>query len=143
MCLSVFVWTLIMLLVSASRRSALMLHLMNVEEDFTMIKNCRTGWRKKMECILNNFLIFIWMNKDNRKIGRTSITTIGISLIPIVLSCKHKSMVQCVLTFWRRIFFQILAHPVFKMWVIQEPNKVALWNKRHFEETKMEIIQHV
>ena len=40
-------------------------------------------------------------------------------------------------------FFQILAHPVFKMWVIQKPNKVALWNKRHFEEKKMGIIQHV
>ena len=40
-------------------------------------------------------------------------------------------------------FFQILAHPVFKMWVIQKPNKVALWNKRRFEEKKMEIIQHV
>ena len=40
-------------------------------------------------------------------------------------------------------FFEILAHSVFKMWVIQKPNKVALWNKRHFEETKMEIIQHV
>jgi hypothetical protein len=22
------------------------------------------------------------------------------------------------------------------MWVIQKPNKVALWNKRHFEEKK-------
>ena len=43
------------------------------------------------------------------------------------------------LTFWRRIFFLILAHPVFKMWIIQKPNKVALWNKRHFEEKKMEI----
>ena len=54
--------------------------------------------------------------------------------------------VLCVsdLAFWRRIFFfQILAHPVFKMWVIQKPNKVALWKKRHFEEKKMEIIQHV
>ena len=40
-------------------------------------------------------------------------------------------------------FFQILAHPVFKMWVVQKPNKVALRNKRHFEEEKMEIIQHV
>ena len=40
-------------------------------------------------------------------------------------------------------FFQILAHTVFKMWVTQKPNKVALWNKRHFEEKKMEIIQHV
>ena len=48
------------------------------------------------------------------------------------------------LTFWRRIFFfQILAHSVYKMWVIQKPNKVELWNKRHFEEEKMEIVQHV
>ena len=44
------------------------------------------------------------------------------------------------LTFWRRIFFfQIIAHPVFKMWVIQKPNKVALWNKRHFEEKKWRL----
>ena len=40
-------------------------------------------------------------------------------------------------------FFQILAQPVFKMWVIEKPNKVALWNKRHFEEKKIGIIQHV
>jgi hypothetical protein len=40
-------------------------------------------------------------------------------------------------------FLQILAHPVFKMWIIQEPNEVALWNKRHFEEKKTEIMQHV
>ena len=36
-------------------------------------------------------------------------------------------------------FFQILAHPVFKMWVIQKPNTVALWNKRHFEEKKKRL----
>jgi hypothetical protein len=29
------------------------------------------------------------------------------------------------------------------MWIIQEPNKVALWNKWHFEEEKTEIMQHV
>ena len=40
-------------------------------------------------------------------------------------------------------FFQILAHPVFKMRVIQKPNKVPLWNKQHFEGEKMEIIEHV
>ena len=55
----------------------------------------------------------------------------------------QKMAIQDLLTFWRRTFFQILAHPVFKMWVIQKPSKVALWNKRHFEEKKMEIIQHV
>ena len=43
------------------------------------------------------------------------------------------------LTFWRRIFVQILAHPVFKMWVIQKPNKVALWHKRHFGEKKWRL----
>ena len=40
-------------------------------------------------------------------------------------------------------FFLILAHPVYKMWIIQEPKKVALWNKRNFEEKKMESVQHV
>ena len=43
------------------------------------------------------------------------------------------------LTFWRRNFFQILAHPVFKMWVIQKPNKVALWNKRRCEGKKWRL----
>ena len=33
-------------------------------------------------------------------------------------------------------FFLILAHSVYKMWIIQEPNKLALWNKLHFEEKK-------
>ena len=37
----------------------------------------------------------------------------------------------------------IVAHSVGKMRIIQEPNKVALWNKRHFEEEKTEIMQHV
>ena len=31
-------------------------------------------------------------------------------------------------------FFLILAQPVYKMWIIQEPNKLAFWNKLHFEE---------
>jgi hypothetical protein len=34
------------------------------------------------------------------------------------------------------LFFLILAHPVYKMRIIQEPNKLELWNKLHFEEEK-------
>ena len=34
------------------------------------------------------------------------------------------------------IIFLILAHPVYEMWITQEPNKLALWNKLHFEERK-------
>ena len=42
------------------------------------------------------------------------------------------------------LFFLILAHSVYKMWIIQEPNKLALWNKLHFEEKKKtESIDHV
>ena len=41
------------------------------------------------------------------------------------------------------LFFLISAHPVYKMWIIQESNKLELWNKLHFEEKKMESIYYV
>ena len=41
------------------------------------------------------------------------------------------------------LFFLILAHPVYKMWIKQEPNMVELWNKLHFEEKEMESIYRV
>jgi len=41
------------------------------------------------------------------------------------------------------LFFFILAHPVYKMRIIQELNKLELWNKLHFEEKKTETIHHV
>jgi len=48
------------------------------------------------------------------------------------------------LTIWRRnYFFLLLAHPVYKMWIMQEPNTLELWNKLHFEEKKTESIYHV
>jgi hypothetical protein len=33
-----------------------------------------------------------------------------------------------------KFYIKIFAHSVCKMWIIQESKKVALWNKRHFEE---------
>ena len=41
------------------------------------------------------------------------------------------------------LFFFNLAHPVYKMWIIQEPNTLELWDKLHFEEKKTESIYHV
>jgi len=38
----------------------------------------------------------------------------------------------------RNYFFLILAQPVYKMWIIREPNMWALWIKLHFEEKKNE-----
>jgi hypothetical protein len=37
-------------------------------------------------------------------------------------------------------YIYILAHSVCKMWIIHEPKKVALWNKRHFEEKNGECV---
>jgi len=54
------------------------------------------------------------------------------------------TMQDSFLTFWRRnYFFLILAHTVYKMWIKQEPNKLELWNKLHFEEEKTESIYRV
>jgi len=38
-----------------------------------------------------------------------------------------------------RIIFLILAHPVYKMWIIHEPNKLALWNKLHLKRKKRRV----
>jgi len=41
------------------------------------------------------------------------------------------------------LLFLILAHPVYKMWIIQEPNTLELLKKLHFEEKKTESVYHV
>ena len=41
------------------------------------------------------------------------------------------------------LFFFNFSTPVYKMWIIQEPNTLELWNKQHFEEEKTESIYHV
>ena len=65
--------------------------------------------------------------------------------------CRYDHSTYCLqddcvshLTFWlRNYFFLILAHPVYKIWITQEPNMLELWNKLHFEEEKTESIYHV
>jgi len=47
---------------------------------------------------------------------------------------------QVWLTFWRRnYFFFNFSTPVYKMWIIQEPHTLELWNKLHFEEKKLRV----
>ena len=38
------------------------------------------------------------------------------------------------------LLFLILAHPVYKQWIIREPNTLEFWNKLHFEGKKTESI---
>jgi len=37
------------------------------------------------------------------------------------------------------LFFLNFSTPVYKMWIIQEPNTLELWNKLHFEEKKRRV----
>jgi len=61
-----------------------------------------------------------------------------------VFFIKSVEKIQVWLTFWRRNYlFLILAHPVYKMWIIREPNMLELWNKLYFEGEKTESICHV
>jgi len=41
------------------------------------------------------------------------------------------------------MIFLILAHPVYKMWIFQEPNMLEIWNKLYCEEEKTESIYRV
>jgi len=45
--------------------------------------------------------------------------------------------------FGAEIVFLILAHPVYKIRIIQEPNTLDLWNKPHFEQEKTDSIYHI
>ena len=59
------------------------------------------------------------------------------TFIIVFLCVCSSSGGRIFLNFWRRnYFFLILAHPVYKMWIIREPNTLELWNKQHFEEKK-------
>ena len=52
--------------------------------------------------------------------------------------------VGIVLNFWPRNYFVlILAHPVYKMLIIREPNMLELCNKLHFEEKNGECISYL
>ena len=56
--------------------------------------------------------------------------------------CHHINP-HFVLTFWRRNYFLNFSTTVNKMWIIQEPNMLELWNKLHFEEEKTDSIYRV
>ena len=91
------------------------------------------------------------MAQDTRNKIRTAVAKLSFSnkmkksaLINKSINDNEKPVPTVWLTFWRRnYFFLILAHPVYKMWIIQEPNNLELWNKLHFEEKKTESIHHV
>jgi len=61
--------------------------------------------------LFHHYFVFRWMENQN---------------VPIDINLQVPEL----------FFFLILAHSVYKMWIIQEPNTLELWNKLHFEEKK-------
>jgi len=57
----------------------------------------------------------------------------------VIQQNSRKLLMMDILIFWCRNYFLILAHPVYKMWIMQEPNNLELWNKLHFEEQKRRV----
>ena len=54
---------------------------------------------------------------------------------------KSYSCLTVFLTFWRpNYFFLNLAHPVYNMWIIQEPNTLELWNNTFWRGKNGEYI---
>ena len=78
-----------------------------------------------------------------RRISLSSVACLAVHILPHYLINSTIFGGKSYLTFGAGIIFLILAHPVYKMWIIQERNKLALWNKLHFEEKKTESIEHV
>ena len=82
-----------------------------------------------------------------RRINFWSFPTVSIWLKIVMqfVQCllSVKSSLSTPLTFWHRNFFLNFSTRVYKMWIIQEPNTVELWNKLHFEGKKTESIYHV
>jgi hypothetical protein len=101
-----------------------------------------------MTCQSNpsNLYNFIFIRKSKWSVKMP--TLFIMECVPIVLLTTQKNISSSVgrvnLTLWcLNYFFFILAHPVYKMWIIHDPNNLALWNKLHFEEKKTESIEHV
>ena len=84
-------------------------------------------------CCLNDFCLFV--TKTMRYVNVLRIINVERKVFTAFSASR--------LIFWRRnYFFLISAHPVYKMWIIQEPNTLELWNKLHFEERKTVSIHH-
>ena len=60
--------------------------------------------------------------------------------VTIIFGGKHVIYINLLAP---ELFSLILAQPVYKIWIIQEPNMLELWNKLHFEEKETESINHV
>jgi hypothetical protein len=89
---------------------------------------------------------FIMAARDFVLRAKTGLVCGTCERLPVVCSFRHAdpNVEVTEVNISAPEFFFILAHTVYKMWIIQQPNTLELWNKLHFEkEKKAESIYHV
>jgi len=104
----------------------------------------------KLSLIFSHFMPLILHVTTNTRSSTSTISDTGMEwTIYKLRKCANSlwnkyifyALAPFFLTIWRRnYFFLISAHSVYKTWIIQESNKLALWNKLHFEEKKKRIV---
>ena len=91
-------------------------------------------------CLYPNFSVLTIMKSLNYSVPNLFLLT----LPNVIRERDHRRLVAFL---WRKhethfnplaagIFFKILAHLVFKMWILQEPKTIALKNKQHLKRKK-------
>ena len=106
-------------------------------------------WRDNFFClgefptlpVFGRFLLTwsIWVDQVSREFSLTT----DCRQIPVHnSSIRNNEFHLLTSTVWRRNYFFNFSTPVYKMWIIQEPNKLELWNKLHYKEKKTESINH-
>jgi len=70
--------------------------------------------------------------------GRTNTTRLA-SAYDVLLTVHLSIFISVINLLAPELFFLILAHPVYKMWIKQGPNTLELWNKLHFEEKRRRV----
>jgi hypothetical protein len=78
-------------------------------------------------------LCFFWLNFNPQSLPSSHVVCLGFYRFFSLQSRVLSSIINLLAP---ELFFLVLAHSVYKMWKIQEPNTLELWNKLHFEEKK-------
>ena len=82
---------------------------------------------KSVNAVLGQILLTFWRRNYFFKFSTSCIQNVNNTVTKQVRIMKQTA-------FWREKNGEYT--PVYKMWIIQEPNKLELWNKLHFEEKK-------
>jgi len=114
--------------------------------DYRFSPRCR--WRLRLSGLLHRVCLWLFTGRSGQPVGQPRRPK---ALLHVLKEVKMKDLrgsnyclchaptpklLEELFNILAPELFFILAHPVYKKWIIQEPNTLELWNKLHFEEKK-------